>query len=180
MAFGIDRLTEDTLKSVIEFLRANLSIPAEYSGVFLSSPEFDHDFTVIGSKRVERPQPYVVVVYDSETTGPWEIGNAKVERQIRFEIWVICAGFIKTLTQPQQVQQLLLTTDVDSVDGAIRLFDFSTGSPVATSDVLEIIVDDVIPFTDIDEKSENKKLKHVGIISCRIEEEKIKESKLIS
>lgn len=181
MTVGIDKLTRSALLSVVEFLRGNLAIPADYSGAFLSSPEFDHDFTVDGTfERVDRAQPYCTVVYDSDRTNPWEIGNKQVERTIRFEVWVVCESFDALLFRPQQVQQLLLTTSEDLVDGGIRLFDFDTGSPVATSDIVEIIVDEVIPFDDIGTKPKFKKLKHVAIIPCRIEEEKIKESKLIS
>ena len=79
-----DQLTEMVYKSVIYYLRNDLS---GYTGIWLASPDFDHGEKPDGTAR---GLPYVVLVHEGEETMPYEVGNRKIQRNADFELWVVC------------------------------------------------------------------------------------------
>lgn len=169
-----DKLTEFVLKSVRKFLDEETS---GYTGVHISSPDFQHD-EVPGTPPTPRTLPYVTLVHGSDETGPYEIGDKRKQRNINFQIWVQSEDFLASLRRPQQIEQLLITTTVSGIKGAIPLFDFDIAPPSGVGHI-EIRTSEILPLTDLDEKEKWRNLKHTQVISCRIEEEKVATAKLL-
>jgi hypothetical protein len=148
MAVAVDQLTEMVLKSVRAFLEGHLVGPGkDYSGVWLAHQDFDH------GKRpddTERALPYVAIEYESEEAVPYEIGDRRTQRNIDFRLLVACEDYTSFLRRPAQVQQLLLTTDVDGVAGAVPLLDFDAGG--AAVGAFEVMTGEIQPFLDIETK----------------------------
>ena len=166
---SVDRLTDAVLKSTRVFLESHLvgrGLP--YSGVHIASPDFEHDET---PDKKPRRLPYVTIVLGHDETRPWEIGNRRVERTIEFDVWVVCESFEQALRRPHQVQQLIITSEVDGVTGGIPLVDFdSPGRP--TVGFVEIDTGVIAPLVDIDAKEKWRALKYTGVVMCRVVREK--------
>ena len=172
-----DRLTDAVLKSTRAFLEPHLvgrGLP--YSGVHIASPDFEHDKVPTGGARA---LPYVTIVLAQDDTRPWEIGNRRVERTIEFDLWVVCESFEQALRRPHQVQQLIITSEVDGVTGAIPLVDFdSPGRP--TVGFVEIDTGVIAPLVDLDAKEKWRALKYTGVVKCRIAREKERGAALLA
>ena len=171
-----DKLTEMILKSLIKFLRDNLT---GYSGIWLSSPDFEHDVeTSATGTRTPRALPYVTVVHGSDEARPYEIGDRKRQRNVIWELWIASEDFVSMLRRPQQVEQLISTNVVSGVRGAIPLIDFDVG-PSAVVGHFEVQTGEALPQIDAEDKNKWRNLKFLSIISCRAEEEKVAEAALI-
>lgn len=176
MATAADKLTISVLKSVVVFLRAELPVEFVSPKAYITSQDFDHGTRPDGKAR---SKPYVALELESDRTFAYEIGNRKIQRDVFWNTWVVCEDFEQQLTLPQQVAQLFETADEDGVDGAIALYDFDTPTPTKVGFV-EIMVEDILPFLDIDEVEREKSMKYASVIPCRVEEEKDKLAALLS
>jgi len=175
VATGVDKFPEMFYRSLQAYLDPLLP---GYTGVWQLSPDFNHDMeTGAGGAQSARQRPYVGIQHRGEETANFEIGGRQDQRNLEFDVWVVCEDYESLLRRPGQVQQLLRTSTVSGVKGAITLYDFDAAPPSGVGYV-EIMTRDAVLRVDPDEKREWRNLKFVSLVQCRVEREKDWEAEL--